>query len=542
MRKMRPDSVTMPGSRWLLTVALLILSPLHAGTQVLQVGNPGMPASLDPHRITGVWENRIVGDMFVGLTTEGADGSIQPGAAASWEVSADGLVWTFSLREQRWSDGTALTADDFVYSFRRMLDPATTCAYADFFFVIEGAEEYFSAGGAGKLGVTALDRQLLEIRLHRPVAYFPGLLMHFAAMPVPRHVVEEYGQDWTRPEHIVVNGPFRLTEQIPNARVVLEKNPEFYAAADVALAGVVYHVQESRDALVQRFRSGELHVAVDFPSNRTDWLRETLGEAVRTAPQFGLTFIAVNHQHPALADLRVRTALALALDREVIARRLLGSGEQPALSLVPPGTANYREPARSPFAGQARSERIAAARELLDAAGYGPQRPLRLGLRVPLSDNDRRVAVAAQSMWAEIGVRVEISRAETAVHYGNLQRGEFDLGLASWLAIYSDPQTFTLLLDSGTAANNFGGYRNDEYDRLTRAAAAEVDIARRAELLHQAEELALRDHGLIPVFHHSSRNLVANSVGGWCDNPLDVHRSRYLQLLPAGQRQADGCR
>ncbi|MBN1238082.1 MAG: peptide ABC transporter substrate-binding protein [Gammaproteobacteria bacterium] len=499
---------------------------------VLNVANPGSPASLDPHKITGVWENRIVGDMLVGLTTEGPDGSVQPGAAESWTVSDDGLRYRFTLREHEWSDGTPVTAADFEYSFKRMLAPETAAPYADFFFMIEGAEAYtLGDGSAADVGVRALDERTLEIRLTRPTAYFTGLLMHFAAMPVPRRAVEQWGREWTSPEHIVVNGPFVLEERVPNAYVALRFNPRFHAADSVRLAGVVYHVQEDRTAAVQRFRAGEMDIVRDFPSGRADWLREEVGaEVVRTEPYLGLTFIAVNHRRPALADERVRDALSLALRRDVIAGELLGSGERPALSLVPAGTGNYGEPVRYAWADSAPAARLERARELMRDAGYGPDDPLVVELRYPVSENERRVAVAAQAMWKSMWVEAELVTAETAIHYSRLQEGDFDLGLATWLAVYDDPQTFTLLLESRTGANNFGAFSDAAYDRATRLAARTADVDERAAHLADAEAIALELNGLIPVYHHASRSLVSPRVTGWEPNLLDVHRSRYLGL------------
>lgn len=499
---------------------------------VLNIANPGSPASLDPHKITGVWENRIVGDMFVGLTTEGQDGSIQPGAAQSWTVSADGLEYTFAIREHSWSDGRPVTAADFEYSLKRMLAPDTASPYADFFFMIEGAEAYTKGrGNAADVAVDAMDERTLRIVLTRPTAYFTGLLMHFAAMPVPRPAVEQWEREWTAPDHIVVNGPFIVEERVPNAFVALRHNPRFYAADTVELARVVYHVQEDRTAAVQRFRAGEVDIVRDFPSGRAEWLRENVGaDAVHTEPFLGLTFVAVNHRREALQDRRVRAALALALRRDVIAGELLGSGERPALSLVPPGTANYGEPVRYTWADESMARRIEAAQELMRAAGYSAGRPLELELRYPVSENERLVAVAAQAMWKSIGVEAELLAAETAAHYSSLQEGQFDIALATWLAVYSDPQTFTLLLQSQTAGNNYGAYRDDEYDRLTRLAAESSDVAERAAYLADAERIALEQHGLIPVYHHASRSLVSPKVTGWVDNLLDVHRSRYLGI------------
>jgi len=521
-----------------LAAALLCLAlpaqALAAGG-VLRVANPGHPASLDPHRITGVWENRIVGDMLIGLTTEGPAGEVVGGAATSWEVSADGLRYEFRLREHHWSDGPPVTAEDFVYSFRRMMSGDTTSPYAQFFWVIENGREV-TAGDLppAALGVAALAADRLEIRLARRTPYFPGLLMHFAAFPVPRHAVEAHGRSWTEPGRMPANGPFRLASRVPNDHVLLEKNPRFYSADEVRLDGVRYFGLEDRDAALLRFRAGELDVLRDFPAGRTAWLRERMPEAVRTAPYLGLSFLAVNHERKALQDRRIREALSMAIDRRIIAERVLGSGERPAWSLVPPGTNGYPEPARAAWREEPMHDRKARARALMEAAGFSRSSPLRLRLRYPVSENERRVAIALQSMWRGILVETELERAETAIHYAALQQGDFDLGLASWLAVYDDPQTFTLLLQTESGPNNLGGYSNPAYDELTRQASAQSDPASRAALLREAEALAMREQALIPLYHHVARNLVSTRVLGWQDNMLDVHRSRYLGLAASG--------
>lgn len=504
-----------------------------AAEKVLRVGNPGHPASLDPHRITGVWENRIVGDMLMGLTTEGPDGAVVGGAATEWTVSEDGLRYEFQLRAHRWSDGPAVTAADFVYSFRRMMSGDTTSPYAQFFWVIENGRAVTTGElPPAALGVEALAPDRLEIRLARRTPYFPGLLMHFAAFPAPRHAIDAHGKNWTDPGNMPANGAFRLAARQPNDHVVLEKNPAFFAAEEVRLDRVVYFGLEDRDAALLRFRAGELHVLRDFPAGRTDWLRENLPEAVRTFPTLGLSFLAVNHTREALRDERVRQALSMAIDRRILVEQVLGSGERPAWSLVPPGTAHYDQPAEVAWRNEALATRQARARELMAAAGWNRDRPLRLKLRYPLSDNDRRVAIAMQSMWRAVFADVTLERSETAVHYAALQQGDFDLGLASWLAVYDDPQTFTLLLQTQSGPNNLGNYSDAEYDRLTAAAARAGDMTVRAALLREAEALAMQSQALIPVYHHASRNLVGPEVTGWSDNLLDVNRSRYLGLRP----------
>jgi oligopeptide transport system substrate-binding protein len=211
---------------------------------------------------------------------------------------------------------------------------------------------------------------------------------------------------------------------------------------------------------------------------------------------------------------------------------VLGSGEQPAFSLVPPGTAGYPDPARPGWQDASMQARREEAQALMQAAGFGPGRPLQLRLRYPQSENERRVAIALQSMWRAIHVDVELQRAETAIHYAALQQGDFDLAIASWLAVYEDAQTFTLLLQTESGPNNLGNYSNAEYDRLTAAASRQADPAARAQLLREAEALAVREQALIPLYHHVSRNLVSPRVTGWEDNMLDVNRSRYLGLRP----------
>ena len=523
-------------NRCLAAGLLSFLLPVQAlaGGGVLRVANPGHPASLDPHRITGVWENRIVGDMLMGLTTEGPAGEITGGAAESWQVSDDGLRYEFRLREHHWSDGPRVTADDFVYSFRRMMSGDTTSPYAQFFWVIENGREV-TAGRLPPtaLGVEALAPDRLEIRLARRTPYFPGLLLHFAAFPVPRHAIEAHGRAWTEPGRMPANGAFRLAERVPNDHVLLEKNPRFFGADQVRLDGVRYFGLEDRDAALLRFRAGELDVLRDFPAGQTAWLRERLPDAVRTTPWLGLSFLAVNHAREALQDRRVRRALSLAVDRRIITERVLGSGEQPAWSLVPPGTSGYAQPAQVDWRDEPMAERRALAAALMAEAGFHRANPLRLRLRYPVSENERRVAIALQSMWRAIHVEAVLERAETAIHYAALQQGDFDLGLASWLAVYDDPQTFTLLLQTQSGPNNLGGYSSAEYDRLTALAAQQADPAARAELLREAEALALREQALLPLYHHAARNLVSPQVLGWQDNLLDVHRSRYLGLAPA---------
>ena len=313
-----------------------------AAESVLHVGNMGEPASLDPHYVSGTWENRIVGDMFLGLTTEGPDGKTVPGAAESWTISPDGLVYTFKLRKHSWSDGKPVTAEDFVFAMRRILNPETAAEYASLLYTVKNGE----AVNTGKakpeeLGVRAVDAGTLEITLEGPTPYFLDQLPHYTAYPVPKHVVEDLGKDWSKQGNIVSNGAYKLQEWVPNDHITLVKNAEFYAADSVSIDKVVLYPQEDRTAVQKRFRAGEIDVATDFASDQIDWLKANMPKETRIAPYLGIYYYPINTRKPPFDDKRVRQALSMAIDRDAIVDKVMKTGEIAAYSFVPPGTLNY---------------------------------------------------------------------------------------------------------------------------------------------------------------------------------------------------------
>ena len=263
---------------------------------VFRIGNVGEPGSLDPQQISSTYENRVVGDMFLGLTTEAADGSMVPGAAESWTIDDDGRVYTFKLRDHKWSDGQTVTADDFVFAFRRVLEPSFAGIYASLLYPVQNAEKLNTGvlQGMEKLGVRALDEGTLQITLESPTPYFLELLTNFVAFPVPKHTVEQLGNDWAKPGAIVGNGAYVVTEWIPNTQVVLVKNAAFYDAANVSIDKVIYYADENQEALVKRFRAREVDYAANFPAGQIDWLRENLPAAVRISPHQGINYYVIN--------------------------------------------------------------------------------------------------------------------------------------------------------------------------------------------------------------------------------------------------------
>ncbi|MDF3920459.1 peptide ABC transporter substrate-binding protein [Salinicola salarius] len=510
--------------------ATLTALPLQAAT--LQVGISGDPASLSPAKITGgVWEEDVLRDIFEGPIAIDADGQIIPGAAESWEISDDGKTYTFHLRDGlEWSDGEPLTADDFVYAYRHQVDPKTASNYAHRLYPVVNAQ----AINAGEkplesLGVESLDDgKTLRITLNAPTVYFLKTLVLPFAYPIPKHVVDEFGDDWSDPSHIAVNGAFKPVKWVSNTELETVKNANFHDADNVSLDGVDYYPLEDKNAGIQRFRAGELDILRDYPAAQYPRLSENLPDATHLFPSLGTYYYVFNLRDGSpVADKRVREALSLAIRRDVIAKQLLKGGVEPATSLVPPGTSDY-EAQSQPGLDDDMDSRLARAKSLMQEAGYGPDKPLELTLRFNSGDEHRQIAVAVAAMWKPLGVDIELRNTEANVHYADLMEGDFQVARAAWISSYDDAQNFLQLLSAET--NNYGGYQDEDYNDLISQSDAEQDPAKRAQLMQQAEALALADYPLTPIYTYSSRNLVNPAVDGWNDNALDMHASRWVQL------------
>jgi len=499
---------------------------------VLHRGNGAEPVTLDPHGSAGTWESNILRDLFMGLYADGPDGEPILGSAEAHEVSEDGLVHTLTIREGLvWSDGVPVTAGDFEFALKRILDPNTAARYASLLYLIDGAEAINSGADPDldNLGVTALDDRTLEIRLNRPAPFMPWLMAHVTMYPVPKHIIEQYGDDWTRPNRIVSNGPYTLTEWVPNDHITVVKNPLFYDADNIAIDEVVFYPTDDESAALRRFRAGELDMNSGFPSQQLDWLRENMPDETRIFNYIGTSYMAVNVREAPLNDLRIRRALALAIDRDIIATEILRKGQTPAYTLVPPEIPNYSPP-QADFASWTQQERIQEAQVLMREAGYGPDNPLRFQYRYRESVDNRRVAVAVARFWRDIYVELDLVNTEPAVHYQDLEQGNFDVGDAGWIADYPDAENYLFLLDSSSGLLNYGGYNNSEFDALLAEAAQTSDLEARAAILARAEAITVEEMPLIPTTYSVSSNLVGPQVVGFEDNVVNIHPTRWLSL------------
>lgn len=508
------------------------LAHVKADPKTLRRGNGAEPDTLDPHKASGNWENNIIGDMFMGLMTDGPDANPIPGAAESYSASADGLVYTFKLRDHTWSDGVPVTAHDYVYSFRRILNPKTAAQYASILYPIKNAELVYSGKlPVDQVGVRAIDDKTLEIAFQFEVPYIAQLLMHYTTFAVPQHVLEKHGDDWLKPQNIVTNGPYVLKEWIPNDHVWLAKNPRFYAKDSVKIENVYFYPTQDASAALKRFRGGEFDLITDsIPPQQIDWLRRNMPRELRLFPFILNQYVQFNVHRKPFDDVRVRIALSLAIDREIITAKITRANEKPAYSLVPPGMPDYPGRAQIKFKSMPMGARIAKAKSLLAEAGFGPNNPLTFDYNIMNTTETKIVSVALQEMWRQVGAVVQLVPSDSQVHYDLLRKRDFSVGWAGWIADYRDPKNYLFLFESTTVDLNYGGYSNPKYDAVVAASDNERDAARRAVLLEQAEQMLLDDVAVAPVYFGVTRDLVSLQVKGWISNNVNINRTRFLSL------------
>jgi oligopeptide transport system substrate-binding protein len=515
--------------------------PCPPHDRCLVYGNGAEPLSLDPAHIDGVWEVTIVDQLIVGLTDRDAAGDPVPGMATSWDVSPDGLTWTFHLRDAKWSDGTPVTADDFVYGIRRVLDPKTA-SYSAFILLpfLKNAEAVNSGHAPlSAAGVEAPDPHTVVVHLSHPWPLLPQYASGRVMWPVPRHVVERWGDAWTKPGHYVGNGPYSLVSWRLGDAVVLRRNPLYFGAREVCYDEIEFTPSSDPISNERSERAGDLDVSTTVQSNRLGYLRQSgMGSYLRVAPEFGVTYLAFNLQDPALSDVRVRQALSMAIDRDFIAAKLLRAGQTPAYSLVPAGMAGYVAGPQVYWAGWSFARRQAEARRLLAAAGFGPSHPLKFVVKHRNSSDPSLFLLAVQADWQAIGVQAQLQPNDVQVAYQEYEIHDFQVGDAGWLS--EDPIVYLDLARSDTGGQNYGDYRNPAYDHELDLALDAVDPAVRTQHMQRAEAILLADAPLAPLYFVASRNLVNPQVVGWINNPIDTHVARSLCRTPAPAAAAGG--
>ena len=528
-----------------LAVSLLLVGCSRRTTDVeignregiLHLGGGGEPRDLDPTTNIGSAENRILATLFEGLVIPSADGKkIVPAAAERWDLSPDGRVYTFHLRPSlKWSNGDPVTADDFLYGFRRIVEPAVGAEAAQQAFIITGARAYVE-GRTKELqsvGFRVVDPLTFEITLENPAPYFLGQLCYYPFYPLHRPTLEKFdgylrrNSGWTRPGNLVGNGAFRLKSWRANESVVVEKNPVYWDAERVRLREVFFHSIDNPDAEELAFRGGRLHVTYALSATKTEAYRAAKSPYLHTEAELRTNWITFNVAEPPFIDGRVRRALAFAIDREALARDVL-RGQRPAENIVVPSAGGYlgtaklvRDPER--------------ARTLLAEAGF----PGGVGFpKITLNYTSRagwkEACEALQYMWQkELSIRVELAQLEYKVWLDALRTRKHQLIYDGWGSFVDDPVEWVGLYAS-RSPNNDAGWVNAEYDAHVRGAERAITQEERFGYFRAAETIMLDEMPILPLYHTNRNYLMQTSVRGWQDNLLDVHPLKEVWLDAAG--------
>jgi len=504
-------------------------------TQTLLVGNLAEPQDLDPHVVTAYTDMNILVALFEGLTVlDEKTSQALPGVAESWDVSPDGLVYTFHLRPTaRWSNGDPVTSRDFAYSFQRLLTPAFAGETSYMLWPIKNAEA-FNAGRIADfaaVGIAAPDDATLRLTLEHPTPYLPALAAQPSWCPVHRATIEKFGRmeergtRWTRPGNLVGNGPFNLAEWSPNSRIVVTKNPLYWDAARSRLNRIIFFPIESADVEERNFRSGQIHVTYDLPVSKIATYRDRNPEVFRNDRLLDILYLNFNVTKPPFDNPLVRQALAAAIDREAVSRSVFDGAWPAAYSITPPGCGGYLAPARPP-------DSFDEARRLLAEAGYPDGKGMPSIPLMVLNDiRQPKLAEAIQAMWRrELGVQATIEPYEQKTWLQNQQSMTHTAAFLGWIADFADPVTFLNLFVTGNG-NNWSGWSNPAYDRLMNEAARTADAQARFRIFQQAETLMLKETPVAPLVFRTKTYLLNPAVKNWEPSPLGMHlyKKVYLQ-------------
>jgi oligopeptide transport system substrate-binding protein len=496
-------------------------------TQTLLYNAAAEPADLDPNVVYAYTDSQTLYTLFEGLTRlDGETSKAVPAAAESWDLSSDGMVYTFHIRrDARWSNGDPVTADDFVYSFHRVLSPAFAAVYSYVLWPIKNAEAFNS----GKItdfslvGAKALDPLTLQLTLERPTPYLPALAAHTTWLPVHRSVIEKYGKmdekgtKWTRPGNLVGNGAFTLAEWVPNARITVVRSPTYWDAARTRLKSIQFFPFEKPDIEELSYRSGQLHVTYALPMSKIAVYQAHKPTDLRIDQVLSVYYLFNNVRRPPLDNPKLRLALAHALDRDELSRDVTRGLYPPARCMTPPDCAGYTARAQI-------SDDFALARQLLTEAGYPGGRGLpSIEVQCYETEVPLRMLEAIQAMWLkELGVHITIAQVEQKTLFQNQQDGNYTMSFSGWIADYPDPSTFLGTLITG-CGNNWAGWSNKEYDRLILEASNTPDNGVRYELFQKAESIMLGEAPLIPLYFRPNVYAVNPAVRGMTTNEVGYH-------------------
>ncbi|WDD91167.1 peptide ABC transporter substrate-binding protein [Burkholderia sp. FERM BP-3421] len=527
-------------------LAALALTTMHPASAVTVPANvaladqqdltrqvPAEVESLDPAHIESWTANTVSLDLFEGLTRIAADGSVVPGVAQSWERKTP-ETWVFKLRrDAKWSNGQPVTAADFVYAWQRVADPKTGSKYTILIEFVKNATDIIAGKQpVSNLGVRAVDPYTLEVTTTVPVAYFPELTAMVTLVPINKDVVTRLGDAWTRPKNMVSNGPYTLVDWQPNNRIVAAKSDKYWNARNVVIRKVTYLPIESDDTAMRMYQSGQIDYTYSIPAGVIKQVSTQFGKELRQGLQLASYYYYVKNSEPVFKDKRVRQALAMVLDRDILTSKLTQAGEVPMYGLMPAGTKGIDHPFKPDWASWPMAKRVEYAKNLLKQAGYSDANPLSFTLTYNTSDLHKKVALFSASEWrTKLGVNAKLENVEFKVLMKLRHDGKVQMARDGWFADYNDAMTFFDLLRCGSPQNTVG-YCNPKVDALVAEGNQKLDDKARSALLTQAHDLAMNDYPMLPLFQYTADRLVKSYVGGYSlTNFIDMRASQDLYLI-----------
>lgn len=503
-------------------------------TQKLVKNNGAEPQSLDPHKIQGVPESNIARDQFEGLTIANLDGEIIPGVAESWE-NDDGKVWRFKLRKDaKWSNGEPVTAQDFVYSWQRLVDPNTASPYASYleYAHVENVTDIINGQKLPtELGVKAVGDDIFEVTLTESIPYLDKLVGHIVLAPVHRATVEKFGNQWTNSKNFVGNGAYKLKDWVVNERIVLERNPEYWNNDKTVIEEVTLLAITSENSAVNRYRSGEIDMTLTIPVELFSKLKKELPKDVKITPYLCTYYYEINNQMPPFDDARVRTAVKLALNNQIITNKVVGQGQQPAYGFTPPFI-NDMDAIEPEWFQLEQTERNEMAKKLLEEAGYNHSNPLTFKLLYNTSESHKKVAIAAASILKQnAGINMQLENQEWKTFLDSRQQGTHQIARGGWCADYNEPTTFLNIMLSNSS-NNSSHYKSPEFDQVIKDAVTAKSVDDRMKAYQKAEQILDKDSVIIPIYYYVNSRLVKPYVGGYTGNdPLGNFYTKDMYII-----------
>ena len=502
-----------------------------AAKQELVRNNGSEVETLDPNAAESVAAANVSRDLFEGLTALDAEGNLVPGVAQTWEQK-DPTTWIFHLRRSaKWSNGEPVVANDFVYGCQRLVDPKTASSYANTFgvFLLNGADIVAGKKAPSTLGVRAIDPYTVEVKTPYPVTFLPELLSYPNLGPVNKAAVEKYGKDWTKPGKLVSNGAFMLKDWQVNSKLVLAKNPQYWDAVHVQLTQVTYLPVEDENTDLKLFQSGENDWMYQLPSGTYPKYKQQFAADMKNAPMLGLRYYAFNTKDPLLKDVRVRQALSMVIDRDILAQRVTADGQIPAYGLIVKGVKGAGVTAYE-WSTWPMARRVEEAKKLLAQAGVKPGTKLRFAMNT--SEYHKKMAIFAASEWkTKLGLDTDIEAMEFKVLLKRRHTLDYQIARSGWIADYNDATTFLQLVGCGSDQNDNGNC-NPQADALVKEASVTTDQAKRSQLQTQAAKLVMDDYPMLPLLQYTTVRLVKSYVGGYSlKNPMDRYPSKDMYIV-----------